>query len=164
MNEILIKYITKSVEKSLWLGNQLGRLLIQGDIIALIGDLGGGKTWFTKGLATGLGIEPNEVVSPTFTIANEYYGKYPLFHIDLYRVEHEQDLVSLDLDRYFLGEGIVVIEWADRCPGRLPDKRVQIEFKIIDETTREFKFYGLHERSRSIIDALHKKVGHMLND
>jgi len=163
LKETLIKYRTKSVKKSLWLGRQLGMQLVEGDIIALIGDLGGGKTWFTKGIAAGLGIEPNDVVSPTFTIVNEYYGTYPLFHIDLYRIENKEDFVSLDLDTYFLGQGIVVIEWADRWPGRLPDERVQIEFKIIDESVREFTFYGLHERSREIIDALNKKIGTTLN-
>jgi tRNA threonylcarbamoyladenosine biosynthesis protein TsaE len=160
---ILVKYITKSVEKSLWLGQQLGIQLTKGDIIALIGDLGGGKTWFTKGVAIGLNIEPNDVVSPTFTLVNEYYGKYPLFHMDLYRMENKDDFVSLDLDSYFSGEGIVVVEWADRWPGTLPDERVQIDFKMIDNNTRELKFYGFHNRARAIIEALKKKVGNVLN-
>ncbi|MBN1226043.1 MAG: tRNA (adenosine(37)-N6)-threonylcarbamoyltransferase complex ATPase subunit type 1 TsaE, partial [Deltaproteobacteria bacterium] len=164
LKETLIKYITKSVEKSLWLGRQLGVQLVEGDIIALIGDLGGGKTWFTKGIAVGLGIEPNDVVSPTFTIVNEYYGKYPLFHIDLYRIENKEDFVSLDVDSYFLGHGVVVIEWADRWQGRLPDERVQIEFKIIDDSTRELTFYGLHDRPRAIIDALNQKIGTSVNN
>lgn len=163
MEGILVKYITKSVEKSLWLGQQLGIQLTKGDIIALIGDLGGGKTWFTKGVAIGLNIEPNDVVSPTFTLVNEYYGKYPLFHMDLYRMENKDDFVSLDLDSYFSGEGIVVVEWADRWPGTLPDERVQIDFKMIDNNTRELKFYGFHNRARAIIEALKKKVGNVLN-
>ena len=164
MEGILVKYITKSVEKSLWLGQQLGIQLTKGDIIALIGDLGGGKTWFTKGVAIGLNIEPNDVVSPTFTLVNEYYGKYPLFHMDLYRMENKDDFVSLDLDSYFSGEGIVVVEWADRWPGTLPDERVQIDFKMIDNNTRELKFYGFHNRARAIIEALKKKVGNILNN
>jgi tRNA threonylcarbamoyladenosine biosynthesis protein TsaE len=161
---IIVKYITTSVEKSLWLGKQLGIQLTKGDIIALIGDLGGGKTWFTKGVAIGLNIEPNDVVSPTFTLVNEYYGKYPLFHMDLYRMDNKDDFLSLDLDSYFLGKGIVVIEWADRWPGTLPDERVQIDFKMIDNNTRELKFYGFHNRSRAIIEALKKKVGNALNN
>jgi len=161
---IHVKYITKSVEKSLWLGQQLGIQLRKGDIIALIGDLGGGKTWFTKGVAIGLNIEPNDVVSPTFTLVNEYYGKYPLFHMDFYRMENKDDFISLDLDSYFSGEGIVVVEWADRWPGTLPDERVQIDFKMIDNNTRELKFYGFHNRARAIIEALKKKVGNVLNN
>lgn len=164
MEGIIVKYITTSVEKSLWLGKQLGIQLTKGDIIALIGDLGGGKTWFTKGVAIGLNIEPNDVVSPTFTLVNEYYGKYPLFHMDLYRMDNKDDFLSLDLDSYFLGKGIVVIEWADRWPGTLPDERVQIDFKMIDNNTRELKFYGFHNRSRAIIEALKKKVGNALNN
>ena len=164
MEGIIVKYITTSVEKSLWLGKQLGIQLTKGDVIALIGDLGGGKTWFTKGVAIGLNIEPNDVVSPTFTLVNEYYGKYPLFHMDLYRMDNKDDFLSLDLDSYFLGKGIVVIEWADRWPGTLPDERVQIDFKMIDNNTRELKFYGFHNRSRAIIEALKKKVGNALNN
>ena len=137
---------------------------MKGDFIALIGDLGGGKTWFTKGVAIGLNIEPNDVVSPTFTIVNEYYGKYPLIHMDLYRMENKDDFISLDLDSYFSGEGIVVVEWADRWPGTLPDERVQIDFKMIDNNTRELKFYGFHDRSRAIIGALKKNVGSVLNN
>ena len=164
MEGIIVKYITTSVEKSIWLGKQLGIQLTKGDVIALIGDLGGGKTWFTKGVAIGLNIEPNDVVSPTFTLVNEYYGKYPLFHMDLYRMDNKDDFLSLDLDSYFLGKGIVVIEWADRWPGALPDERVQIDFKMIDNNTRELKFYGFHNRSRAIIEALKKKVGNALNN
>ena len=164
MEGIIVKYITTSVEKSLWLGKQLGIQLTKGDVIALIGDLGGGKTWFTKGVAIGLNIEPNDVVSPTFTLVNEYYGKYPLFHMDLYRMDNKDDFLSLDLDSYFLGKGIVVIEWADRWPGALPDERVQIDFKMIDNNTRELKFYGFHNRSRAIIEALKKKVGNALDN
>ncbi len=164
MEGIIVKYITTSVEKSLWLGKQLGIQLTKGDVIALIGDLGGGKTWFTKGVAIGLNIEPNDVVSPTFTLVNEYYGKYPLFHMDLYRMDNKDHFLSLDLDSYFLGKGIVVVEWADRWPGALPDERVQIDFKMIDNNTRELKFYGFHARSRAIIEALKKKVGNALNN
>jgi len=108
LKEISVKYLTTSVEKTVWLGQQLGAQLISGDIIALIGDLGGGKTWFTKGIAIGLEIDPNNIVSPTFTLVNEYRGgRQQIFHIDLYRLKNNIEILDLDLEDYFSREGIV---------------------------------------------------------
>jgi len=159
LKEISVKYLTTSVEKTVWLGQQLGIQLISGDIIALIGDLGGGKTWFTKGVAMGLEIDPNNIVSPTFTIVNEYRGKQQIFHIDLYRLKNKTEILDLDLEDYFSREGLIVIEWADRWPGELPEKKIQVGLKIIDEHTREIEFSGDHHRPQEIIVALKKKVG-----
>lgn len=153
-----VKYTTISVEKTMWLGQQLGLQLISGDIIALIGDLGGGKTWFTKGVAIGLDINPNDIVSPTFTLVNEYRGKQQLFHIDLYRLQNKSEILALDLEDYFSREGIVVIEWADRWPGGIPEERIQVELKIINDHTREVEFSANHLRAKEIIGALKEKV------
>ena len=140
----------------------MGIQLINGNIIALIGDLGGGKTWFTKGVAIGLEIDPYYIVSPTFTLVNEYLGRQQLFHIDLYRLKNKTEILALDLEDYFSREGIVVIEWADRWPGELPEERIQVELKIVDEHTRELEFSGNHPRAKEIIVALKEKVGHDL--
>ena len=140
----------------------MGIQLINGNIIALIGDLGGGKTWFTKGVAIGLEIDPYYIVSPTFTLVNEYLGRQQLFHIDLYRIKNKTEILALDLEDYFSREGIVVIEWADRWPGELPEERIQVELKIVDEHTRELEFSGNHPRAKEIIVALKEKVGHDL--
>jgi tRNA threonylcarbamoyladenosine biosynthesis protein TsaE len=158
LKEISFTYLSSSVEKTVKLGWQLGGLLIKGDIIALIGDLGGGKTWFTKGVATGLGIEPNLIVSPTFTLVNEYQGRQKLFHIDLYRLKNRAEILGLDIEDYLEGEGIVVIEWANRWPRNLPQERIQVNLKMVDEHTRELKFSGNHPRSREIIKALKEKA------
>jgi len=157
-----VKYLTTSVEKTVWLGQQLGIELISGDIIALIGDLGGGKTWFTKGVAIGLEIDPNDIVSPTFTLVNEYRGRQQIFHIDLYRLKNTIEILDLDLEDYFSRDGIVVIEWADRWPGKLPENKIHVELKMIDEHTRELEFSGNHYRAKKIIGALKEKVGHNL--
>jgi len=101
LKEISVKYLTTSVEKTVWLGQQLGIELISGDIIALIGDLGGGKTWFTKGIAIGLEIDQNDIVSPTFTLVNEYQGRQQIFHIDLYRLNNNIEILDLDFRRLF---------------------------------------------------------------
>ena len=162
LKEISVKYLTTSVEKTVWLGQQLGIELISGDIIALIGDLGGGKTWFTKGIAIGLEINPNDIVSPTFTLVNEYRDRQQMFHIDLYRLKNKSEMLALDLEDYFSREGIVVIEWADRWPMELPENKIQVELKLINEYTRELEFSGNHPRARKIIEALKEKVGHNL--
>jgi len=162
LKEISVKYLTTSVEKTVWLGQQLGIELISGDIIALIGDLGGGKTWITKGIAIGLEIDQNDIVSPTFTLVNEYQGRQQIFHIDLYRLNNNIEILDLDLEDYFSREGIVIIEWADRWPGELPEEKVQVDLKMIDEHTRELEFSGNHPRAKKIIGGLKEKVGHNL--
>ena len=162
MREVSVKYLSPSVEKTLWLGQQLGMQLTSGDCIALMGDLGGGKTWFTKGVAMGLDIGPEWVVSPTFTLVNEYRGRYQLFHIDLYRLTNKTEIIALDLESYLSGEGIVVIEWADRWPGELPEETIQVEFRMVDEHTRELRFSGSHLRAKELVGTLKEQVGHSL--
>jgi tRNA threonylcarbamoyladenosine biosynthesis protein TsaE len=158
LKEFSFTYLSSSVEKTVKLGWQLGGLLIKGDILALIGDLGGGKTWFTKGVATGLGIEPDLIVSPTFTLVNEYQGSQKLFHIDLYRLKNRTEILGLDIDDYLEGEGVTVIEWADRWPRSLPQERIQVNLKMVDDHTRELKFSGNHPRSSKVIKTLKKRV------
>jgi tRNA threonylcarbamoyladenosine biosynthesis protein TsaE len=163
LKEISVRYLTTSVEKTVWLGQQLGAELTDGDVVALIGDLGGGKTWFTKGVAIGLEIGADHVVSPTFTLVNEYDGRHQLFHIDLYRLKDETEIMALDLEGYLSGKGVVVIEWADRWPGQLPEESIQVDLRMVDEHTRELWFSGSHLRAQELIGALKEKVGHSLD-
>jgi tRNA threonylcarbamoyladenosine biosynthesis protein TsaE len=163
LKEISVRYLTTSVEKTVWLGQQLGAELTDGDVVALIGDLGGGKTWFTKGLAIGLEIGADHIVSPTFTLVNEYDGRHQLFHIDLYRLKDETEIMALDLEGYLSGKGVVVIEWADRWPGQLPEESIQVDLRMVDEHTRELWFSGSHLRAQELIGALKEKVGHSLD-
>ncbi len=111
-------------------------------VICLTGDLGSGKTIFTKGFADALGIEEN-ITSPTFNIIKEYSaGECPLYHMDLYRLDG--DVKNIGLEEYFTKGGVVIIEWADMALDYLPDERLEINFKIVDEDTRVlvFKPYG----------------------
>ena len=94
-------------------GEKLGSLLQAGDVICLNGELGAGKTTLTKNIAKGMGIE-DYVTSPTFSIINEYYGKLNLYHFDTYRLEDVEEVSYLGFDEYFYGDGVCVIEWADR--------------------------------------------------
>lgn len=95
------------------LAGRLAELLRSGDVILLVGELGTGKTCFVQGIAEGLGVK-ERVLSPTFTLLREYQGRVPLYHLDAYRLEGSGDLCDLGLDEYLEGEGVMVVEWADR--------------------------------------------------
>jgi len=116
---------------------RLAALLKEGDVIALDGDLGAGKTCFTGGLAEGMGSD-DYVSSPTFTIVNEYEGgRLPVFHFDTYRLQDEEDFLASGLDEYFYRGGVSVIEWSDIIKGLLPEKTIRIRIKGTGDT-RDF--------------------------
>ena len=128
-----LKYLTKSDKETVTLGIELGNLLVAGDVVALMGGLGSGKTWFTKGIALGLGFGPETLItSPSFAIVNEYEAEETLFHMDLYRLNSQSDFLASGLDEYMGGNSIVVMEWADRWPEILPEWRIEVHFNIID--------------------------------
>lgn len=126
--------ITSSEEETAAIGERLGSTLRAGDVLLLYGDLGAGKTAFTRGLARGLGASADEVTSPTFTLVQEYPGRLTLFHVDLYRLE-EREVDDLGLEELILGEGIVAIEWAERWRGR-PDDVIEVRFEHAGEDRR----------------------------
>jgi tRNA threonylcarbamoyladenosine biosynthesis protein TsaE len=133
-------YRTESPEETQSLGEKLGKTLKHGDVIALIGDLGTGKTCLTQGIARGVGIAPNEVVSsPSYILINEYNGKIPIYHIDLYRLETAAEIADLGLNEYVESDGICIIEWAERITDGLPDTCIKIYIMWEDENTRSFK-------------------------
>ena len=139
------------------LGQKLGRLLEAGDMVALIGELGSGKTWFTKGLALGLGVGPENVVtSPSFTLVNEYDGEVPFYHIDVYRLGSLSEFLSAGLEEFLHQGGVCAMEWAERWPEILPEKRIEVELVILDDQRREITFSGDHSRAKKMIDALQK--------
>jgi tRNA threonylcarbamoyladenosine biosynthesis protein TsaE len=122
---------------------QLAVLLKPGDVVTLEGELGAGKTTFTKGLANGLGVK-RHVSSPTFTIVKEYQGELPLYHMDVYRLENSEE--DIGFDEYFNGDGICVVEWAQFINEFLPEERLEIEIQYAGEESRtiQFKAYGTH--------------------
>jgi tRNA threonylcarbamoyladenosine biosynthesis protein TsaE len=118
-------------------GRSFAAPLRKGDVIALCGELGAGKTHFVKGLAEGLGCDPDAVTSPTFTLINEYTGgRMPLFHFDLYRLESEDELLRVGLDDYLEDDGVVVIEWADKFPALLPRHTKWLYFRHNEDGSR----------------------------
>ena len=124
---------TESPEETQALGEKLGKTLKQGDVIALVGDLGTGKTCLTQGIARGVGIAPDEVVnSPSYILINEYNGTMPIYHIDLYRLENSEQIAELGLSEYIEGDGICIIEWAERIADTLPDTCIEIHITLAD--------------------------------
>jgi len=116
----------------------LARSLNKGDIVALIGDLGAGKTVFTKGIAAGLGVKNAKYVnSPTFVIIKEYKGKAPLYHFDLYRLNAASFLDATSFDEYFYGGGVCVIEWADKIRPLLPQRHIEVRLTVTGEGKRK---------------------------
>lgn len=124
-----MKYKSNSAEETLSLAKHLAKYLKPGDILCLYGDLGSGKTTFTKGLAEGLKIKKEKVHSPTFTLLNIYEGKRPLYHFDLYRMDDIKEILNIGYEEFVYGDGIAVIEWADKLKELLPEEYLKIEFK-----------------------------------
>lgn len=147
---------THSAEETRALAARLGRALLPGDIVCLRGDLGAGKTTWTQGLARGLGVPDAEPVnSPTFMLLAEHRsGRVPLFHFDVYRLENSQGLYDLAFDEYLDGEGVVVIEWADRIADALPDNRLDVVLVPDGPDSRTLTFTPHGPRARALLEAL----------
>ena len=129
-------FISNSASESAAIGRQLAKEVDAGSILALKGELGSGKTQFTKGLVAGLGSSV-AVTSPTFTIIHEYTGgRLPVYHFDFFRLENRESVAHLGLDDYFFGDGVSVLEWADGFPELIPDQARWILFEIKSESTR----------------------------
>lgn len=153
-----LKIISSAPQETERIGSLLGTLLIPGDVIALSGELGSGKTTLVKGLARGMGFSGEEVASPSFTLVNEYNGPLPLFHIDLYRLGNERELQEIGYEEYISEAGVVVIEWADRIPHAVPDESLWITLRYHSEEGREIVMQPSGDRYEKIIEELQKKV------
>lgn len=135
------KVTTRNEEATIFLAQNFESEKFPNMIICLDGELGSGKTVFAKGIASALGVKEN-ITSPTFTIIKEYEGELPLFHMDVYRLDGISD--GIGIEEYFTKGGIVVIEWAESIKNILPEERVDIKFRVIDENKRvlTIKPYG----------------------
>ena len=130
---------TRTPAETQTIGKKIGKQLRQGDLVARIGDLGTGKTCLTQGIARGVGIYPNQIVnSPSYTLINEYAGKIPIYHVDLYRLHNHDELLDLGLDEYMEGNGICIIEWAEKL-GSLKISHTKIQITWLSEMTREIE-------------------------
>lgn len=127
--------ITHSMEETMQLGEELGLSASPGDVFALSGELGSGKTVVAKGVAAGLGI-PDEITSPSFTLLEVYQGRLALYHFDLYRIDRDEEFDHLGFEEYWEGNGVSVIEWAERAGTRLPAGAVRISLEYSGEAER----------------------------
>ena len=130
---------TNSVAETIAFGAQLASQLRAGDVLALSGELGAGKTVLIKGIAHGLGVE-REVTSPTFTLIHEYDGgRLPLFHLDLYRLDKMEQALAIGIEEYLLPAGATIIEWAEKIGPLLPENSIRIHIEHISETRRRIR-------------------------
>ncbi len=153
-------FISRSPQETIRCGRMLGSAVQPGSIIGLMGELGSGKTCFIKGLAAAIsGVSEDEVTSPTFTFLQEFSGSVPLYHFDLYRLSSAEEIHDLGFDEYLYGQGVSVIEWADRAEHALPRECIAICISLIDETSRRLVFTAHGEKHTEILQELQAKLG-----
>ena len=153
-----LSLVSNSARQTQRLGRHLGSLAQGGDVFLLIGVLGAGKTCLTQGIARGLGVE-DVATSPTFVVVNQYKGRLPLYHIDLYRLDRIEEVIDLGLDDYLFGKGVCVVEWADKAPGILPQEHLLVEISILTDTSRNLRLTSIGERCTELLSQLEKRTG-----
>jgi len=134
---------SNNVSETIRIGKRIGAFLRPGDVVALVGDLGTGKTHLIKGLAAGVGVKKTAyLASPSFTLINEYPGKIPFCHLDLYRLETEEEAQDAGVEEILQGGGVTAIEWADKIPSLLPREGLRIHLRAVGEHSRSIEITG----------------------
>lgn len=146
---------TNGVGETVMLGHRIGLLLQRGDVIALTGEFGAGKTHIVKGIAEGLGIKDRSVVtSPSYVLMNHYRGRLPIYHFDVYRLESADQMYDIDCMEFFWGDGVSVVEWADKIMECLPDEHIRIIMRTVNQTSREILISYQGERYKDFMKGL----------
>ncbi len=153
LNMSYLELTSHSPEQTQELGKRIGELALPGDIFLLVGDLGTGKTCLTQGIAWGLGIKEH-AMSPSFVIMRELYGRLPLYHIDLYRLDRLEESVELGLDDYLYGRGVCVVEWAEKALSILPTEYLLIKISYLSDTERSFQIEPSGQRYLDMVEQL----------
>jgi tRNA threonylcarbamoyladenosine biosynthesis protein TsaE len=155
----MLEMVTKSLDETRALGTKIGASIEAATVIALIGDLGSGKTAFVQGLAAGLGVPGHvTITSPTFTLVNEYPGRKRLFHVDLYRIEQPDEIETVGLDEILYGDGVVAVEWAEKLSGQLPGPFIEIHIDYVSETSRKFTIQAHGRRETGLLEVIRKWI------
>lgn len=141
----------KSEAETRQLGARLGKLLPDGAVVALNGPLGSGKTRLVQGLAEAIGLDPRDVVSPTFTLVQEHRGARTLYHFDAYRLHDDDEFLALGIDEYFSAGGLCVIEWAEKVARCLPPDHLEIRLTPVDATTRKVELFANGEAYAAVL-------------
>lgn len=145
-----------NVQETMKVGKNLARKLSPGDIVCLTGELGSGKTTFVKGMAQGLGLKKEEVHSPTFVLMNIYEGRLSLYHFDLYRIDQIDTTTAAECEEFFYGDGISVIEWAEKLKKYFPKEFIRIGFEHKGENERMIKISVVGKRYHSFFRKISK--------
>jgi len=148
-----LELVTASPEETRELGRRLGELANAGDVFLMTGDLGSGKTCLTQGIARGLGVQET-ALSPTFVIMREMRGRLRLYHVDLYRLDRLEETQDLGLDDYFYGEGVSVVEWAEKAMGLMPPETMLVEIEYVSDTERRLRLKPKGNRYEQIVKQL----------
>lgn len=146
-----IKMMSNREEDTLQIAKTLATFVSAGDVISLSGNLGVGKTAFSRGFAKGLDID-ERITSPTFTIVKEYEGRLPLYHMDVYRLEYSEE--DLGFDEYFYGDGVAIVEWAEFIEDFLPDEYLAIKILRTGETSREITIEAIGKKHEPLLEQL----------
>ena len=141
------------------LGERIGKLIEAGSVLALIGELGCGKTLLTRGICAGLEVPLRQVNSPTFVLVNEYRGRLPVYHMDLYRLGDIDDVVDIGVLDYLTRaeSGVLIIEWAEKVPELLPDDHLKVEIAILSARKRQLLFSATGEKYKYLIEKVKKR-------
>ncbi|MDD5692171.1 MAG: tRNA (adenosine(37)-N6)-threonylcarbamoyltransferase complex ATPase subunit type 1 TsaE [Candidatus Omnitrophica bacterium] len=153
-----MKKLSKSVSSTLKIGRSISRLLKPGDIILLSGTLGAGKTVLAKGIAQGLGISKDKVISPTFVLLRVHKGKHPLHHFDFYRLKTPADILALGYEEYFYSEGITLIEWPERLKFLLPKEFLKIKLSAKAANSRSLQFIARGSAYKRLLGKLNENI------
>lgn len=149
---------TKSPEQTMHLGRICGELLTQGSVIALMGDLGTGKTVFVKGVAKGVGVaDEGEITSPSFVLVNEYQGRFPVYHVDLYRLQNAEEVDDLGWEELICPPGVTLIEWAEKVLQLLPEERTEVHLEWVNAVERKLMFVGKGKVAHGLVQTLDEK-------
>jgi len=154
----MFSVITSNQEQTWRIGEMLGARLDAGDTVCLYGDLGAGKTSLSYGIAQGLDVETKYITSPTFAFVNEYQGRVPFYHIDLYRLKDAEELENIGFEQYLDSDGVTVVEWAERGEDELPQECLSIYLSYVDEHSREIGFLAEGERYEKLLDDLKRTL------
>lgn len=136
-----MKYLSHSEDETQKIGFEVAEKIKKGDVISLTGSLGAGKTVFAKGFAKQLGIE-EAIVSPTFTLVQEYDGRMKMYHLDLYRLSGEDEFESMGGEDFLYSDGVTLIEWSEKIESMLPDDTIYVEITINEDLTRAIEITG----------------------
>lgn len=148
----MTKIYLEDENKTKEIGYKLGKLLTENSVICLVGDLGAGKTTLTQSIAKSLEVD-DYITSPTFTIVNEYEGKYPLYHFDVYRIGSSDEMYDIGYDEYIENGGVCIIEWANLIEDILPDEYLYINLKYLDNS-REMILNPIGDKYEKIVEEL----------